>query len=210
VAPELHIRVYERQENNKYLFPIATHVLRLTSLRSIDSIFVMLTNEEFYESNTTSDSDDDSVLMEDTHSETISSSITTNGSLSLSDDENFIIINKTSSDRIIKFLRKKNKQKLSKYAKLSGLITTDLRQQIWPLLITTPPYSPVEFNETTKRFFCTNDYYAADKDQIESHRYYGQVRMDVERTLKRFPPSNNTNPFRENLYIFRYRLCSFR
>lgn len=38
-----------------------------------------------------------------------------------------------------------------------------------------------------------------DKDQIESHRYYGQVRMDVERTLKRFPPSRNF--WNENNFI---------
>ena len=39
-----------------------------------------------------------------------------------------------------------------------------------------------------------------DKNQIESHRYYGQVRMDVERTLKRFPPSRNC--LKENLKNF--------
>lgn len=32
---------------------------------------------------------------------------------------------------------------------------------------------------------------ALDQEQIQSHRFYGQVRLDVERTLKRFPPSNN-------------------
>jgi hypothetical protein len=121
----------------------------------------MLTNEEFYESNTTSDSDNDSALMEDAHSETISSSTTTNGSLSLSDDENFIIINKTKSDRIEKFLKKKNKQKLIKYAKLSGLINIRNRKQIWPLLINTPSYCSVEFDEQNKRFFCPIDYYSA-------------------------------------------------
>ncbi len=121
----------------------------------------MITNEDFYESNTTSDSDNDSALMEDAHSEAISSSITTNGSLSLSDDENFIIINKTKSDRIEKFLKKKNKQKLIKYAKLSGLINTIYRKQIWPLFINTPSYCSVEFDEKNQIFFCPIDNYAA-------------------------------------------------
>jgi hypothetical protein len=149
----------------------------------------MITNDEFYETNINSDSDNDSALMEDAHSEAISSSITTNGSSSLSDDDNFIIINKTKSDRIEKFLKKNNKQKLIKYAKVSGLVNIGLRKQIWPLFINTPSYCPVEFDEKNKVFFCPIDYYAADKNQIESHRYYGQVRMDVERTLKRFPPN---------------------
>jgi hypothetical protein len=164
----------------------------------------MITNDEFYESNTNSDSDNDSALMEDAHSEVISSSITTNGSSSLSDDDNFIIINKTKSDRIVKFLKKNNRQKLIKYAKVSGLVNIGLRKQIWPLFINPPLYCPVEFDENNRLFFCPIDYYAAgrgvlflgkiifeilDKNQIESHRYYGQVRMDVERTLKRFPPS---------------------
>jgi hypothetical protein len=124
----------------------------------------MITNEDFYELTTTSDSDNDSALMEDAHSEAISSSITTNGSLSLSDDENFIIINKTKSDRIEKFLKKKNKQKLIKYAKISGLITITYRKQIWPLFINTPSYCSVEFDEKNKRFFCPIDYYAAGID----------------------------------------------
>lgn len=121
----------------------------------------MLTNENTFE--TTSDSDNDSALMEDAHSETISSSITTNGSSSLSDDENFIIINKTKSDRIEKFFKKKNKQKLIKYSKLSGLINTINRKQIWPLLINPPSYCSVEFNEEDERFFCPIDYYSASK-----------------------------------------------
>lgn len=189
----------------------------------IQILIVMLANEDFYESNsTTSDSDNDSALMEDAHSETISSSITTNGSSSLSDDENFIIINKTKSDRIEKFLRKKNKQKLIKYSKLSGLFNVTNRKQIWPLLINIPSYCPVEFDETNKRFFCPVDYYSAglkiifikskywlellDKNQIESHRYYGQVRMDVERTLKRFPPSKNKLNLQKNFSKFIYLL----
>jgi hypothetical protein len=174
------------KENNKYLLPIVTYVFHLNHLDRT----VMTTNDEFYESNTNSDSDNDSALMEDAHSEAISSSITTNGSSSLSDDDNnFIIINKTKSDRIEKFLKKNNKQKLIRYAKVSGLVNIGLRKQIWPLFINAPSYCPVEFDEKNKLYFCPIDYYAADKNQIESHRFYGQVRMDVERTLKRFPPS---------------------
>ena len=110
-----------------------------------------------------SDTDNDSALMEDAHSEPISSSLTTNGSSSLSEDENFIIINQTKSDRIEKFLKKKNKQKLIKYAKLSGLMKINLRQQIWPLLINPPHYCPVQFDEKNQNFHCPIDYYAASK-----------------------------------------------
>ncbi|UJR16357.1 hypothetical protein I4U23_003260 [Adineta vaga] len=152
----------------------------------------MVTIDEYYQLDTNSsdsDSDHDSALMEDAHSEMISSSITTNGSLSLSDDENFLIVTKNKSDRIEKYLMKNNKEKLQKYAKMNGLITKSYRQQIWPLLIPCPTYCPVDFDQINKKYSCRIDFYAADKNQIESHRYYGQVRMDVERTLKRFPPN---------------------
>ena len=124
----------------------------------------MVTINDYYELSNNSDSDNDSALMEDAHSEVISSSITTNGSSSLSDDENFLIINKTKSDRIEKFLRKKNKQKLLKYAKISGLINKSYRKQIWPLLINTPSYCPVEQDNEKKFFFCPIDYYAAGRE----------------------------------------------
>ncbi len=122
----------------------------------------MVTIDDFYESNTIiSDSDDDSALMEDAHSEMISSSITTNGSLSLSDDENFLVINRTKSDRIEKCILQKNQAKLQKYAKVNGLINQFYRKQTWPLLINQPSYCFVEFDETKKRFFCPVDYYSA-------------------------------------------------
>jgi len=41
-----------------------------------------------------------------------------------------------------------------------------------------------------------------DNNQIESHRFYGQVRMDVERTLKRFPPSRKKKTFERIFYLF--------
>jgi hypothetical protein len=126
----------------------------------------MITIDDFYESNTNSDSDNDSALMEDAHSEVISSSITTNGSSSLSDDENFLIINKTKSDRIDKFLRKKNKQKLIKYAKISGLINKLYRKQIWPLLINAPSYCPVQHDDEKKLYFCPIDYYSAGRNDF--------------------------------------------
>ncbi|CAF1129133.1 unnamed protein product [Adineta ricciae] len=146
-------------------------------------------DEYHYLDGNSSDSDHDSAVMEDAHSELISSSITTNGSLSLSDDENFLVVTKTKCDRIEKYLVKNNIEKLQKYAKMNGLISESYRQQIWPLLIHFPTYCPVEFDQVNRKYSCPIDYYAADKNQIESHRYYGQVRMDVERTLKRFPPN---------------------
>ncbi|CAF0923151.1 unnamed protein product [Rotaria sordida] len=149
----------------------------------------MVTIEEFFESNINLDSDNDSALMEDALSEVISSSIITNGSSSLSDDENFLIISKTKSDRIKELLNKKNKRQLIKYAKKTGLINILYRKQIWPLVIRPPSYCTIEYDNNNKLYFCPINYYAADKNQIESHRYYGQVRMDVERTLKRFPPN---------------------
>lgn len=120
----------------------------------------MLTNEKI-NSNFDTDDDDDSALMEDAQSETISSSLTTNGSSSLSDDENFIIISQTKSDRIEKFLKKNNRQKLIKYAKLTGLVKISLRKQIWPLFITPPTYCPVEFDQNNQKYICPVDYYAA-------------------------------------------------
>ncbi|CAF3234202.1 unnamed protein product [Rotaria socialis] len=149
----------------------------------------MQTFNELHESNTNSDSENDSALMQDAHSEVISSSITTNGSSSLSDDESFLIISKTKPQRIEKFLNRRNKRKLIKCAKITGLINELYRKQIWPLILNSPSYCTVEYDNNKKLYFCPIDYYSADKEQIESHRYYGQVRMDVERTLKRFPPN---------------------
>jgi hypothetical protein len=46
-----------------------------------------------------------------------------------------------------------------------------------------------------------------DNNQIESHRFYGQVRMDVERTLKRFPPSRKKKLLKEFfIYLFIFLL----
>ncbi|CAF4719177.1 unnamed protein product [Rotaria sp. Silwood1] len=149
----------------------------------------MVTIDEFFESSIYSDSDHDSALMEDAHSEVISSSIITNGSSSLSDDESFSMVFKTKSDRIEEYLNKKNKDKLIKYAKKTGLINILYRKQIWPLVIHPPSYCTVEYDNNKKLYFCPIDYYSADTNQIESHRFYGQVRIDVERTLKRFPPN---------------------
>ncbi|CAF5226451.1 unnamed protein product, partial [Rotaria magnacalcarata] len=80
-------------------------------------------------------------------------------------------------------------RKLIKCAKITGLINELYRKQIWPLILNAPSYCTVEYDNNNKLYFCPIDYYSADKEQIQSHRYYGQVRMDVERTLKRFPPN---------------------
>lgn len=121
----------------------------------------MLTFDEFYESNANSDSENDSALMEDAHSEVISSSITTNGSSSLSDDENCSIIFKTKSERIEKLLNKKNKRKLMQCAKTIGLVDVSYRKQIWPLLINPPSYCTVDYDNNKKLYFCPTDYYSA-------------------------------------------------
>jgi hypothetical protein len=49
-----------------------------------------------------------------------------------------------------------------------------------------------------------------DKNQIESHRYYGQVRMDVERTLKRFPPSKQFSKRNSKLFLFLLKIILIR
>lgn len=136
-----------------------------------------------------SDSDGDSALMEDAQSETVSSSITTTGSSSLSDDENLSNSHKTQIDQIEQILSTKNKEKLVRFAKSSGFADIRYRKEIWPRIIDAPRCCPVEFDSSRNQFVVTNKFYAAEQTQIESHRFYGQVRIDVERTIKRFPPN---------------------
>ncbi|CAF1121496.1 unnamed protein product [Rotaria sp. Silwood1] len=93
-----------------------------------------------------------------------------------SDNENVLTIDKIKSlfDRYNqKTIKQKNvKKKLISYAKTSGFINNIYRKQAWTLLVRTSP-----------------DEYSTDNDQIQSHQYYEQIKMDVIRTLKRFPPN---------------------
>ncbi|CAF5189088.1 unnamed protein product, partial [Rotaria magnacalcarata] len=71
-----------------------------------------------------------------------------------------------------KIQRKYAKTKLILYAKTAGFKNNIYRKQAWDLIIDTPSYD-----------------YSIDQNLIESHEYYGQIKMDVIRTLKRFPPN---------------------
>lgn len=124
-------------------------------------------DEDEYQSNLPSDEsdDNDSALMDDAQSEVISSSMITNGSSSLSDDEHLLIPSKNTSDHIEEFLQEKNKEKLIEYAKSFGLFDIRYRKQIWPLLIDSPPYAPIEYNHQSKSFTLTNHYYDAGRFQ---------------------------------------------
>ena len=122
-------------------------------------------DDDFYESNSNSDSDNDSALMEDAQSEVISSSMTTNGSSSFSEDEQFFIVNKNPSQKIQnlieEFFKKKNQDKLVRYAKAFGLLNRSYRKQIWPLLINTPSYCTIDYDENRKLLLYPIDYYSA-------------------------------------------------
>ncbi|CAF3462438.1 unnamed protein product [Rotaria socialis] len=70
-----------------------------------------------------------------------------------------------------KIQRKYVKRKLIFYAQTSGFKNNVYRKQAWDLIVDTPSYD-----------------YSIDQNLIESHQYYEQIKMDVIRTLKRFPP----------------------
>lgn len=63
-----------------------------------------------------------------------------------------------------------------RYAALSrgGLLNDEIRKKVWPKLV------GVDMIETSPR---------PSLKEIEAHPYYGQVVLDVNRSLKRFPPS---------------------
>lgn len=61
---------------------------------------------------------------------------------------------------------------LESYARLFGFINNTCRKQTWNLLT-----------------HSTDGSYSTDENLIEKHQYYEQVRLDVIRTLKRFPPN---------------------
>ena len=122
------------------------------------------------------DDNDSALLIDDGQFEMISSS--------LSDEEH-------SSDQIEEIFQTKNKEKLIDFAKSFGLFEIRYRKQIWPLLIDSSSSS------SSSNF---NDEF--DQNQIISHRFYKQVRLDVERTLLRFPPSKSKLIKTKNLPMF--------
>uniref|UniRef100_A0A2P2HXJ2 TBC1 domain family member 20-like n=1 Tax=Hirondellea gigas TaxID=1518452 RepID=A0A2P2HXJ2_9CRUS len=54
-----------------------------------------------------------------------------------------------------------------------GFVTDAVRQQVWPRLLHVDNVPPIPL---------------LDREQASGHHYYSQVVLDVERTLKRFPP----------------------
>ncbi|CAF1015674.1 unnamed protein product [Rotaria sordida] len=92
------------------------------------------------------------------------------------ENENILVIDKIKLlfDRYNqkKIKQKYLKRKLTSYAKISGFINNIYRKQAWNLLVHT-----------------SSDEYTTDINQIESHQYYEQIKLDVIRTLKRFPPN---------------------
>lgn len=76
---------------------------------------------------------------------------------------------------IREFTKKRDVKNLKKLAEYSeGLVSDDLRRNVWPIITKTCiiPTSPMP-----------------DLDVMRSHPFYTQVVMDVNRSLKRFPPS---------------------
>lgn len=93
---------------------------------------------------------------------------------------------KYDSNRNANFVKKKRKKILCaladddidflKEAAISpgGLLCDDIRRKVWPKLL------GVDVIETSPR---------PSREDIEKHHYYHQVVLDVNRSLKRFPPS---------------------
>jgi len=59
-----------------------------------------------------------------------------------------------------------------------GLLKDPIRQRAWPLLLQLSAEPPA----------CVQSALSLTEEQLRAHECYGQVRLDVERTLKRFPP----------------------
>lgn len=77
--------------------------------------------------------------------------------------------------KILAALRENNVKGLKRCAtEQHGLINDDVRRKVWPKLIKADIY------ETSPK---------PSQAEIESHPYYTQVVLDVNRSLKRFPPS---------------------
>ena len=78
-------------------------------------------------------------------------------------------------EKLIKALKQRNKQKLVSIGSCkSGFINDSMRRMVWPII------TDADVIETIAR---------PSKSVIESHEFYQQVCLDVNRSLKRFPPS---------------------
>ncbi|UJR30127.1 hypothetical protein I4U23_017668 [Adineta vaga] len=91
----------------------------------------------------------------------------------INNENNPLIIDqlKTLFDRHLK--KNELEKKLISYAKKTGFINNIYRKQAWKVLINSSD----------------NEHYSSDKKQLESHQYFEQTKLDVIRTLKRFPPN---------------------
>ncbi|KAG8192531.1 hypothetical protein JTE90_015166 [Oedothorax gibbosus] len=85
------------------------------------------------------------------------------------------LINKKKCKTILLALKNNDKDSLEKAAlSEGGLLTDEIRKKVWPKLV------GVDIYETSPR---------PCQKEIEAHPYYNQVVLDVNRSLKRFPPS---------------------
>lgn len=93
-------------------------------------------------------------------------------------DSNSIIYNKQQKKKICKILTALADDDIEYLRKAcilpGGLLNDDIRQKVWPKLV------GVDMFETSPR---------PSREVIEEHPYYRQVVLDVNRSLKRFPPS---------------------
>lgn len=86
-----------------------------------------------------------------------------------------IFSRKVKTVKIMSALRDNSLRGLKKCAiDKYGLVTDDIRRKVWPKLI------KADIFETSPK---------PSQAEIESHPYYTQVVLDVNRSLKRFPPS---------------------
>ncbi|CAG2112455.1 unnamed protein product [Medioppia subpectinata] len=120
---------------------------------------------------------------------TVANGLTTDDGLSAEEedsDEVFSQIDDQLSDEevlhmtdVLNCLQRSDTRGLRRLATVGqGFITDNLRRQIWPKV------AKVSVVETSPR---------PDLKTIESHEFYNQVVLDVNRSLKRFPPSIDTD-----------------
>ena len=79
-------------------------------------------------------------------------------------------------------LKELRQMALDKY----GFMNKKFRRKAWPILI----LSSTEHARSLDKYMesCINQFNQISESQIKSHVYYNQVKLDVIRTLKRFPP----------------------
>ena len=82
-------------------------------------------------------------------------------------------------------------KKLISCAKKTGFINNTYRKQAWKLLINTSDDEQYIRGNLQIDLITLGSVFRGflDQQQLKSHQYYEQTRLDVIRTLKRFPPS---------------------